>query len=133
MSRPTSLEERDTPHVNPEKAAIAISNAPGEGELIRVAALFRLLGDATRARLLYSLLEAGELCVSDLAAVTDTPEATVSQALRLMRTAGIVTGRRSGRNVFYRLSDAHVRLLLDVTREHVLHDAKTRDQGRSLP
>ena len=30
-------------------------------------------------------------------------------------------GRREGRNIFYRLSDAHVRLLLDVTREHITH------------
>jgi DNA-binding transcriptional ArsR family regulator len=85
--------------------------------------VFKLLGDPTRARLLYALLEAGELCVCDLAAATATTETTVSQALRLLRASGVVTGRREGRNVFYRLSDAHVRLLLDVTREHITHGA----------
>lgn len=96
---------------------------PREEALTRVTGLFKLLGDPTRSRLLYALLEAGEMCVCDLAAATDTAEATVSQALRLLRTAGVVAGRREGRNVFYRLSDAHVRMLLDVTREHALHQA----------
>jgi DNA-binding transcriptional ArsR family regulator len=93
-----------------------------EGDLARTAGLFKLLGDPTRARLLYALLEAGELCVCDLAAATDTQESTVSQALRMLRASGIVAGRREGRLVFYRLADAHVRMMLDLTREHVRHD-----------
>src|SRR6478672_3667846 len=114
------------PGMHPEKVALAADNAPGVEELARVTSVFKLLGDPTRARLLYALLEAGELCVCDLAAATATAETTVSQALRLLRASGVVTGRREGRNVFYRLSDAHVRLLLDVTREHALHDGGAR-------
>lgn len=85
---------------------------------------FRLLGDPTRVRILYALLEAGELCVSDVSAVVDAPETSVSHALRLLRTAGIVKARRSGRMIYYALDDAHVRTLLDVSRKHVLHAAK---------
>jgi DNA-binding transcriptional ArsR family regulator len=113
--------------VHPEKVRLATDNAPAADELSRVSAVFKLLGDPTRARLLYALLEAGELCVCDLAAVTASTETTVSQALRLLRASGVVSGRREGRNVFYRLSDAHVRLLLDVTREHITHDPKPTD------
>jgi len=94
-----------------------------EDELEPLTQLFRLLGDATRARLLYALLEAGELCVCDLSAATGTPETNVSHALRLLRTAGIVRARRAGRMMFYSLDDAHVRLLLDVSREHLRHAA----------
>ncbi len=96
------------------------SRAPVEGDLVEVARVFKILGDRTRTRLLYALLEAGELCVCDLAAATGIGEATVSQGLRLLRVSRVVTSRRAGRNVFYRLSDAHVRMLLDVTREHVV-------------
>ena len=92
-----------------------------DAELDRLAQLFRLLGDLTRARLLYALLEAGELCVCDLAAATDTPETNVSHALRLLRTAGIVKARRAGRMMHYSLDDAHVRMLLDVSRDHLRH------------
>lgn len=107
--------------VHPEKVALVVASAPDAAELSRLTGVFKLLGDPTRARLLYALLEAGELCVCDLAASTGTMETTVSQALRLLRASGVVTGRRQGRNVFYRLSDAHIRMLLDVTREHTHH------------
>jgi DNA-binding transcriptional ArsR family regulator len=126
MSTVTGLDACATPCVHPEKVALATDNAPGPDELARVTSVFKLLGDPTRARLLYALLEAGELCVCDLAAATATAETTVSQALRLLRASAVVTGRREGRNIYYRLSDAHVRLLLDVTREHALPDGSPR-------
>ncbi|MET0324881.1 MAG: metalloregulator ArsR/SmtB family transcription factor [Ilumatobacteraceae bacterium] len=87
----------------------------------RVADLFRLLGDPGRVRMLCALAEADELCVGDLAAVVDMAESSVSHSLRLLRGAGIVRHRRAGRQIFYRLDDDHVRLLLDVTVEHVQH------------
>jgi DNA-binding transcriptional ArsR family regulator len=93
-------------------------------EAVRLTGLFRLLGDPTRVRMLYALAEAGELCVGDLAAVVDVPETSVSHALRLLRTAGVVRSRRSGRLVYYALDDAHVRVLLDVSAEHLRHDPR---------
>lgn len=108
--------------VHPQKVQQVRDASLAESDLARTAGLFKLLGDPTRARLLYALLEAGELCVCDLAAATDTQESTVSQALRMLRASRIVAGRRQGRLVFYRLADAHVRMMLDLTREHVRHD-----------
>lgn len=93
-------------------------------EASELAEMFRLLGDPTRVRILFALLEAGELCVCDIAAVVDTTETKVSQAMRLLRSAGVVRNRRAGRNVFYRLDDAHVRMVLDLSREHVAHGAE---------
>lgn len=116
--------------VHPEKVALVVDSAPGREELATVTGVFKLLGDPTRARLLYALLEAGELCVCDLAAATSTAESTVSQSLRMLRASGVVAGRREGRNVYYRLSDGHVRMLLDVTREHVVHTTPVTDQPR---
>lgn len=95
----------------------------GRSDASEVADLFRLLGDPGRVQMLCALLEAGELCVCDLAAVVDMAESSVSHSLRLLRMAGIVRQRRAGRQVFYRLDDAHVRLLLDVSVEHVRHRA----------
>ena len=92
-----------------------------------LAELFRLLGDPTRLRILHALLEAGELCVCDLAAVVETSDTKVSQALRLLRGAGAVRNRRDGRKVYYRLDDAHVRMILDVSREHVSHQHEGED------
>ncbi len=125
MASVTDLDGCAVPTVHPDKVALATASAPDPEELARVTGVFKLLGDPTRARLLYALLEVGELCVCDLAAATGTAETTVSQSLRMLRASGVVTGRREGRNVYYRLSDAHVRLLLDVTREHIAHDKRT--------
>ena len=108
--------------VHPEKVQLVLDATLPADELARAASMFKLLGDPTRARLLFALLEAGELCVCDLAAATGVQEVTVSQSLRMLRASAVVTGRRQGRLVFYRLADAHVRMLLDLTREHIAHD-----------
>lgn len=107
--------------VDPERVEAARSGLIGLAEAERLAALFRLLGDRSRTRILSALAEAGELCVCDIAAAIAVPETSVSQALRLLRTAGVVRSRRDGRMIFYRLDDEHVRFLLEVSREHLSH------------
>ena len=94
---------------------------PGSEARRRTADLFRLLGDPTRVSILMALLEGGELCVCDLSATIDVAENVVSQALRLLRTADVVRTRREGRRIHYRLADAHVRMLLDLSADHVSH------------
>lgn len=91
-----------------------------------LAEMFRLLGDPTRVRILFALLEEGELCVCDIAETVGTTDTKVSQAMRLLRSAGVVRNRRDGRNIFYRLDDAHVRMLLDLSREHLAHSRDER-------
>lgn len=94
---------------------------PDINESKDLAEMFRLLGDPTRIRILYALLEAGELCVCDIASTVNTSETKVSQAMRLLRSAGSVRNRRDGRNIYYRLDDAHVETLLDLSRKHIAH------------
>jgi DNA-binding transcriptional ArsR family regulator len=115
------IDECAVRSVDPEKVAAAVERSLPADEVQRVTELFRLLGDPTRVRLLYALLETGEMCVCDLAATVGVPETSVSHALRLLRTAGIVRTRRGGRMVYYSLTDAHVRVLLDVSAEHLRH------------
>ena len=113
--------------VHPETVRHVRSVALPEDDLTQVASVFKLLGDPTRAKLLYAMLEAGELCVCDLAASTGVLEATVSQSLRLLRASKVVVARRDGRLMYYRLADAHVRMLLDLTREHITHEHEAGD------
>ena len=67
------------------------------------------------------MLEAGGLCVCDLAAVTGMSESAVSHALRLLRAHRMVLVNRRGRMAFYRLDDGHVRMLLDLGLAHTGH------------
>ena len=107
----------------PEKAASVRQRLPDEAMSQELAETFRVLADAGRVRLILALLEGGELCVCDLAAVTGLSQTACSHNLRLLRAGRIVRYRRSGRNVFYTLDDAHIRLLLDVGLQHLGHEA----------
>ena len=71
-------------------------------------------------------LLAGELCVCDLAAACGQSESSVSHALRLLQAHRVVAVRREGRRAFYRLDDAHVRMLLDLALVHIDHAGGVR-------
>lgn len=75
----------------------------------------KALGDPTRLTIAAALADGGELCVCDLAWVTERAENLVSHHLRTLRTAGLVTSRRDGRMVLYELTAAG-RSLYDATR-----------------
>ncbi len=120
------LDVCSTKLVDPDRVAAVREHLVDIDEAGRLADQFKLLADPTRTRLLYALLEAGELCVCDLAETIAVPESSVSHALRLLRTAGIVRNRRDGRMIYYSLADSHVRLLLDLSLEHLRHDQRGR-------
>jgi ArsR family transcriptional regulator, lead/cadmium/zinc/bismuth-responsive transcriptional repressor len=122
IAEASGLETWDIPCIHPDKVEAARAAGPSSDEVGRLSGLFKLLGDPTRTRILYAVLEAGEMCVCDIAATIDATETTVSQALRLLRAAGVVANRREGRMIYYRLADAHVRMLLDLSREHARHE-----------
>lgn len=107
--------------VDPDRVAATRQRMITTDEAVHLADGFKLLGEPSRIRILYALLEAGELCVCDLAAVVGVSETVVSHSMRLLRAAGIVANRRDGRMIYYRLDDAHVRMLLDLSREHSAH------------
>jgi DNA-binding transcriptional ArsR family regulator len=125
-SNVSTLESVDNRVVDAGKVSSTRDRLPSLAETDRLADWFKVLGDATRARILYAVLEAGELCVGDLAATVDVPESTVSHALRWLRAAGVVQSRRAGKMMYYRLDDEHVRMLLDIGREHLRHRDGTR-------
>lgn len=84
------------------------------------AGLFAVLADPTRLQVVYALLRAatGELCVCDLAAGLGRDYTTISHQLRVLRSQHIVTMRKAGRVVYYRLVDEHIRQLLAVGLSH---------------
>ncbi|MBD2295309.1 helix-turn-helix transcriptional regulator [Anabaena sphaerica FACHB-251] len=84
----------------------------------RMAEFFSFLGDPNRLRVL-SLLAKKEFCVSDLAALLDMSESAVSHQLRNLRAMRLVSYRKQGRNVFYRLHDSHIFHLYQAVAEHI--------------
>ena len=78
-----------------------------------LAAVFKVLGNDTRLRLLHALIRAEELCVTDLAASVGMKPQAVSNQLQRLTDLGILTSRREGTSIHYRLVDLCVRSLLD--------------------
>lgn len=114
-----SLDRCTVECVDPVRVAEIAPRVPAEHVSQELAETFRVLADPGRVRLIVALLEAGELCVCDLSAVTGLSQTACSHNLRLLRSARLVRYRKQGRNVFYALDDAHIRLLLDVALQHV--------------
>ena len=83
----------------------------------RAAGMLRAGGDAARLRIL-ELLLSGEHQVSEIAELTDAEMSTTSQRLRLLLNEHLVARRREGREVFYRLADAHVETLIRNVLDH---------------
>ncbi len=88
-----------------------------EYEIEKLSQLFKTVADPSRIRIL-SALDRDEMCVCDLAALLGISESAVSHQLRLLRTMGLVTNRREGTVLYYRLIDDHVKILITVGLEH---------------
>jgi DNA-binding transcriptional ArsR family regulator len=71
----------------------------------------RALADPTRLMLVVALRDAGELCVCDLAWISERSPNLVSHHLRILRAAGLVRSRRAGKMVMHALTAAGVALL----------------------
>jgi len=91
--------------IDPEKVAHARSRLPSADDAARLTGLLSMMADPVRLRLIYALDVAEELCVGDLALALDVSEDSVSYALRLLRSAGLVATRKQGRVVYNRLAD----------------------------
>jgi len=93
-----------------ERARRARAALAGDGAVRRMARTFRALGDPTRAKVVLAL-SVEELCVGDLARLLGTSSSVISHQLRVLRDLDLVSLRRAGKSTYYRLDDAHVRVL----------------------
>jgi DNA-binding transcriptional ArsR family regulator len=104
-----------------DRVADVRASMPADEQVAELADVFGLLADPGRLRVLVALLEGEQMCVSDLAAAAGSSESAASHHLRLLRAHRVVQVRRSGRMAYYRLADAHVRMLLDIALTHIGH------------
>lgn len=102
-----------------EEVVEAVSKKlPDERELYDLSDFFKVLGDSTRAKIMWALDES-EMCVCDLAMLLGMTKSAVSHQLRSLREANLVKNRREGKNVFYSLADDHVKQIFEKGLEHI--------------
>jgi ArsR family transcriptional regulator, lead/cadmium/zinc/bismuth-responsive transcriptional repressor len=107
--------------VDAERVAAARAGLLSVDDAGRLAGLLGMLADPVRSRMLFALATVGELCVGDLALALDVTDDQISYGLKMLRLAGLVSFRRDGRLVWYRLSDGFPHPLL----EHCLRQLLT--------
>jgi len=104
--------------IHPDQVSQAQSKALPRRTVDRLARLYSALSDPTRLRILHALTVVEELCVCDLAVITELSVSAVSHQLRLLRDRELVQPRRDGRMVFYSLVNQHVRDLVSAGVDH---------------
>lgn len=77
-----------------------------------VADILKALANRSRLMVLCQLVEHGEMRVGDLAEAVGLSQSALSQHLGKMRDEGLVTFRRDGQTLFYRIADARCEALL---------------------
>ena len=87
--------------------------------------LFKVLGNESRLALVW-LLSAGPLTVGALADEAGLSQPLVSQHLRTLRQAGLVTSEREGKEIRYSLADQHV---AHVVLDAITHVQEPNEQG----
>ena len=87
-------------------------------ELNRLSLIFKALGDISRLKIALAL-QAGEMCVCDLAAYLNLSDSAVSHQLRYLKDLALVKARRDGQVLYYSLDDDHVDDLFRIGLDHV--------------
>ena len=96
------------------------TNQLDEHTAAQVAELFGTLGDASRVRIIATLV-GYERNVSALAKEVGISPSAVSHHMRILRQMRIVRARKDGREVYYRLDDEHITDLFQRGLDHVKH------------
>ena len=94
---------------------------PTDELLCDLSDLFKIFGDTTRTKILFSLFES-EMCVCAIAELLGMTQSAISHQLKTLKDANLVSNRRSGKTVYYFLSDDHVRTIIAQGFEHLIED-----------
>lgn len=94
---------------------------PGAQDVAALAEFFRTMGSDTRLKILLALDER-ELCAGDLAIALDMAPSAVSNQLKALRQSRLITVRREGKMLYYRLADCHPREIIHLAMSHVAED-----------
>ena len=79
---------------------------------------YKIFGDQTRLRILDALLNK-PLCVNQISEILDVTPSAISHQLKNLRSSNLVKGEKNGNNVYYSISDEHIKIILKYGLEHI--------------
>ncbi|HQO92707.1 MAG TPA: metalloregulator ArsR/SmtB family transcription factor [bacterium] len=86
----------------------------------KMADIFKVFGDAGRLKIVKALT-AGELCASDIALVLILENSVVSHQLKMLKTAGVVSSRKEGKYIYYKIENQCVKKLFELVDAYLLN------------
>ena len=96
---------------------------PTDELLCDLADLFKVFGDTTRMKILFSLFES-EMCVCAIAELLGMAQSAISHQLKVLKNNKLVDFRREGKTIYYFLADDHVRSIIGQGFEHLIEERK---------
>lgn len=104
--------------IHKEKVEKALSEMLAEEELLDIADFFKVLADSTRVKIV-SMLDNNKLCVCDISAGLGMSKSAISHQLKNLREMNLVKAEKVGKEVWYSLADDHVKMVFDISAEHI--------------
>lgn len=99
-----------------------------DDKIYDLADLFKVFGDSTRIRILYKLLEEGEMNVGDLADSLGMNQSAISHQLKTLKQSDLVKVKRDKKSMLYSLADDHVESILKIGMDHIIEDDDDDDE-----
>ncbi len=112
------IEVCKTEVIDYEKVNLVRNLLPESQDIQELSETFKVLSDPTRLKIVLALANE-EMCVCDLAALINISVSAISHQLRLLRSMRLVSYRKEGKMVYYRLDDDHVENLIKEASRHV--------------
>ena len=107
------------PHHDLTSVPLPEQLSPNAELLDDLAELYKIFGDSTRIKILYTLFTE-ERGVGDIARLLGMTMSAISHQLRILKQARLVKPRREGKMVYYALADDHVRTIFAQGLDHIL-------------
>ena len=111
-------EDSDQGFIDYKKIEKIKKKMVNEDVIFDMAELFKVFGDSTRMKIISALLQ-DELCVGEIAEITNSTQSAISHQLRVLKQAKLVKFKKVGKTVYYSLDDDHVRTILSMGMEHI--------------
>ena len=100
---------------------------PTDELLCDLSDLFRLFGDTTRVKILFSLFES-EMCVCAIAELLGMTQSAISHQLKILKDANLIANRREGKTIYYFLYDDHVITIIAKGFEHLIEERNENNE-----
>lgn len=127
------MTDKTLPHDHNQSLEHQFDHMPSVENFQMVADIFKQMGDGSRVRIFWLLCHCEE-CVINISALMQMSSPAVSHHLRQLKTGGLITGRRKGKEVYYRAADTRQARLLHLFIEEIMEiTCPSASEGENCP